>query len=115
MVDDKYKNFRDSVRVRANRENWDFETKDELKTLLGQKGFHMIRDKESRVKYNEPATEKQVDKVWEWLKHEQEAQQKIDNYTVHTYLKRIILRANSEQTIKGKKYRKGQFIPKKRD
>lgn len=106
-----YTNFRASLTT--NSKQWDFETKEELKKLMSIAGYRIVFDKETKTRKADTVTDAQVNFAWNFLKGKE--QKFIDDYTVHTYNKIIHLRANKEITIKGKKYRKGQFIPKKRD
>jgi len=106
----KYESFREGLRVDSRY--WNFDTKEELRKLLTNGGYHHIKEK--GVSYNAEATDKQVDFAWSYLKKSKVTQQIIDDFIVHTYNKRIVKRALKNQTINGKKYRKGQFIPKDR-
>lgn len=110
MTEDSYMRFRESLRIHSKF--WEFETKDELEVLMTKAEYHIV--KIDHVKTIAPVTPKQLTFAWNFLK-EKAIQQLIDDYVVHTYHKQIILRANKELTIKGKKYRKGQFMPKERD
>ncbi len=99
--------FRRSLKLDGHY--WEYETKDELRVLMTQAGYRS--KKEKGVVYMQEATDKQVDFAWGYLRRVS-IQETFDTYTVHTYHKQIIKRANQNQTIKGKQYRKGQFIPK---
>lgn len=99
--------FRRSLKL--DGQYWEYETIDELKVLMTQAGYRS--KKEEGVLYMQEVTDKQSTFAWNFLK-KVAIQETIVLYTVHTYNKRIITRANQNQTIRGKQYRKGQFLPK---
>ncbi len=76
----------------------------------------LMTDYAFRVKDNEKLepTEKQLNHAWQYIKRNYFPQQQIiDNYyRTEKYKKAYVYRANKNIEYKGKKYRKGQFIPK---
>lgn len=62
-------------------------------------------------------TDKQLDYAWNYLKDKYSwGKQKLLEhwYISESYKKRTVFRATEERTVKGKKYRKGQFIPRQK-
>jgi len=102
-----YESFRRSLKL--DGQYWEYETQDELKVLMTQGGYRS--KKEEGVLYLKEVSDKQVDFAWNYLKLHA-IQVTLDKYSIHTYHKQVIRRANQNQTIKGKQYRKCQFIPK---
>lgn len=83
--------------------------REELRSLMTEKGF--------RTKDNEKldVTTKQVDKAWEYIQKTYFPRQTFitDYYKTEKYRKYYVYRATRNIEYKGKKYKRGQFLPKK--
>jgi len=85
-------------------------TNDEFRQALRVDFKDMTIKTKSTYKMN--PTQKQLDYSWQYLNQIQE--RKTFTFKRETYGNRIIYRATSSMYIKGKHYRKGQFIPKQK-
>lgn len=84
------------------------ESREKLNKLLKDYAFHVVNNTK------ENPTEKQLDYSWNFIKRNYFPQQKHveDYYRIEQYKKSYVYRANKNIIVKGKKYKKGQFIPK---
>lgn len=87
----------------------DYETKEELKYLMQSYGYRYSK------KYGklEP-TSKQVNYAWDYLKGKQPQQvlERYIDFVENKYTKHEVIRAERGLSFEGKRYRKGQFLPK---
>ena len=91
------------------------ETIQELSSEMQKGRYHSTRDKETRTFTDEAPTQKQLDFAWDFLQKEAKPFQKLldDFFSKEIYNGRDSFRlTTNERIINGKRYRKGQFIPK---
>lgn len=84
------------------------QSRTELSRQMKLLGFHPVNNKK------EFPTEKQLDFAWEFIKRNYIKEQKKLEYFFKTeeYHKHYVHRANQNIVYHGKRYRKGQFLPK---
>lgn len=109
--DNQYKSFYKNLKIKSDTQNWDFDTVEQLRTLMTNAGFRTVKDKETGVYFNKKVTDNQVVKAWNYLKKTSVQKEITDRY--YDYTSRGNYRANRDITINGKTYKKGQFVPKK--
>jgi hypothetical protein len=92
-----------------------FNTIEELKTLMRRKGYRRKSTYKYKRKYTteENPTQKQLAGAWEYLKAIEPQQYLIDDFITETYKTRTVYRAKREILIDGKRYKRGQFLPKR--
>lgn len=87
------------------------ETKEELKIRMMDLRYHLVKDEKKTP------TDKQVNHAWDFIQNnlvqKQRELPKDIWYERNVYNKHYVFRATTEVLFEGKKYRKGQFLPRR--
>lgn len=114
MVKDPYKSFRERLELNYGNDPDIMEglTQPILKNLMQKDGFRIRKSKIDGSFYKAFPSDEQVRVAWGILRGVGKIQTIIDVYLKEIYGNRTTYRANKNQIIDGKIYRKGQFVPK---
>lgn len=93
-------------------EDLEIDNKQHLGVLMMNRHFRTFTDKKTGVLEDGYPTKPQLDFAYKVLKGISIQTEIVKYYVKESYRGRNVYRANRETTIKGKKYRKGQFLPK---
>lgn len=105
--DSNYPSFEHSLDIDFGK--YPPESKKELKIQMMNYRYHMVKDEK------ENPTEKQLDYAWDYLKRQYNIEQRklTDYYVTEKYGNTIIHRAKKGIFIRGKLYKRGQFLPRR--
>lgn len=110
MTNDRFRKQIEIDFLDANNEPI-FETIDELKILMRRKGYRRVYNRREKMTINREPTQRQLQTAYFHIT--KKAQRVIEDYfSIDRYEGRESKRAIRNIFIKGKLYRKGQFLPK---
>jgi len=109
-----YNKFREALRLDFS--DMPPKSKEELGSLMRISGYHKVYNQKAKKTYKEEPNKAQLDYAWDYLKSIGKAvpHTQKQSWVTETYRYHVVRRAVKDVTIRGKTYRKGQFLPKRR-